>query len=388
MMICRRTTARIMISASILLSISLSFAAIAGAVSVKFQEMPLFGSAISAELGAPVDFLVLYERANSTYEVIDHDPGRIVWRFAGTTGDWAIVSADGRLIVASTVDLDLAAKDILEKELNLVMDLLNSVEGGISAESRENAIDYAIYYASDAGIYHRIRYSFSGDFDLSLRVPDWVLMKAKFSVLGSDRDAIDGRSGQHHLLDGRHLTGCDATYGESCSVPSQDVTLWIGPGVHEIEAIQIDDPHQMIIEAITAPSEKGMVLYDDEIWVEERSRPLSITELEGLTRSCGPLTVEVISPKEGFRVDRAMPVKLEVQVNNLCGDGAEGAWVAARFGNDDTGLLLDDLGEGLYAGTWIPWNRRACNLTVIATPGAFGDANSEAYFAVVNGTVR
>lgn len=80
-----RTIVQILISASVQISIFFQFAPLANSISANPQETPPFSSAISAELGAPVDFLVLYERANSTYEVVEHDPARIVWRFADTT---------------------------------------------------------------------------------------------------------------------------------------------------------------------------------------------------------------------------------------------------------------------------------------------------------------
>jgi len=127
--------------------------------------MPEFRSGVSTELGVAVDFDVLESRVGAIYDIIESDDTHIIWKFTGTTGDWAFVYTDGRLVVTSMVDFDLSAKDALEKELNDVIDMLNAAGGSVSSADREHAIDHAIYYAGEPGVYHRIKYKFNTDFD-------------------------------------------------------------------------------------------------------------------------------------------------------------------------------------------------------------------------------
>jgi hypothetical protein len=91
--------------------------------------VPEFRSGVSTKLGVAVDFDVLESRVDAIYDIIESDDTHIIWKFTGTTGDWAFVYADGRLVVASKVNLDLSAKDTLEKEMNDVLDMLNAVGG-------------------------------------------------------------------------------------------------------------------------------------------------------------------------------------------------------------------------------------------------------------------
>jgi hypothetical protein len=118
-----------------------------GIVAVNAQvstELPEFKSGGSVNIGVPVDFDILYQRVNAIYDVIEHDNSHIVWKFTGTTGDWAFVFADGRIAIISAVDFDLAAAGTITGELGTVMEMLNAV-GGISKEGKESAIDYATY---------------------------------------------------------------------------------------------------------------------------------------------------------------------------------------------------------------------------------------------------
>jgi len=145
-------------------------------------SLPQFKSGASVMMGVPVDFNILNQRVGAIYEVVESNDSHIVWKFTGTTGDWAFVFADGRIIVASAVDFDLAAKDTLYGELNDVMDMLNVVSQGITAEARNNALESAIYYASEPEIYHKIKYEFNSNFDLKLVVPDCTIEKARLSI--------------------------------------------------------------------------------------------------------------------------------------------------------------------------------------------------------------
>jgi hypothetical protein len=174
--------------------------------------VPEFRSGVSTTLGVAIDFDVLSSRANAIYDVIESDDTHIIWKFTGTTGDWAFVYADGRLVVASKVNLDLSAKDTLEKELNDVIDMLNVVGGKISTAKRTHAIDHAIYYAGEAGVYHRIKYKFDTDLVLRLTVPQCTVKKARLDVEGQDKCTDCAgyfTPGQHYYIDGEEVSGCD-----------------------------------------------------------------------------------------------------------------------------------------------------------------------------------
>jgi len=173
-----------------------------------------FNSAISAELGKAADTDVLYQRADQIYDVIEHDDTHIIWKFAGTTGDYAFVFADGRLAVASMSSFDLSAKDTLEKGLNDIIDLIDVVSGVDNAE-REHAVDHAIYYANEAGIYHRLKYNYDTNFNLKLNIPDCEVRTARLTVHGYDLGCVGvfPTPGQHYFIDDSEVSGCDITRG-------------------------------------------------------------------------------------------------------------------------------------------------------------------------------
>jgi len=165
-------------------------------------ELPQFKSGASVMMGVPVDFNILNQRVGAIYEVMESDKSHIVWKFTGSTGDWAFVFADGRIIVASTVDFNLAAKDTLAKELNDAMDMINLVGGAITNEARASALDSAIYYSSEEGIYHRLKYSSGGNFDLTLVVPESNIKKARLIELPLSKP---DPSGTFYYIDGKIL---------------------------------------------------------------------------------------------------------------------------------------------------------------------------------------
>ena len=252
-------------------------------------QMPEFRSGASVEIGVPVDFNVLSQRVGVIYDVIESNDSHIIWKFTGTTGDWAFVFADGRLVVASMADLDLSAKDTLEKELNDEMDMLNVVGGGVSDVDREHAIDNACYYAKEAGVYHRIKYSFNKDFGLHLTVPNCTMKKARLMVSGAEFEyewCTEG--GQYYYIDDNYILGCKIRCDQAeqgCEVKDIEIADKIPYGVHSITASgSIRDPHTMFIEAITAPTTKGMALYSDDykIWVEETTKSLTLSDLYAL----------------------------------------------------------------------------------------------------------
>jgi hypothetical protein len=262
----------------------LGIAAVNAQVSV---ELPQFKSGASVMMGVPVDFNVLSQRVGTIYDVVESDDSHIVWKFTGTTGNWAFVFADGRIVVASTVDFNLDAKDTLTKELSDVMDMLNAVFAGIiSDEARNNALDSAVYYASEPEIYHRLKYDFKSSFDdFTLVVPDWTSKKARFTVTGGDnRPECYGDINQLYLIDDNEVTSCNKNCCGRCycEVQAADITDKISVGSHKISAKYINDPHMMIIEVVTSPlPPRTLVLYGPGYnpWINETGKSMTIDDM-------------------------------------------------------------------------------------------------------------
>ncbi len=246
-------------------------------------ELPQFRSGASVMMGVPVDFNILNQRVGAIYDVVESDDSHIVWKFTGTTGDWAFVFADGRIVVASTVEFDLAAKDMLTKELNDVMDMLNSVFAGIiSTEARDNALGLAVYYASEPEIYHRLKYDFDSTFkDFTLVVPNWTMTVARLTITGKDRYTHPKKYNQYYSIDEQEVASCGDTY-DPCEVSSVDITENIPVGLHKIDSFNIEDQHSMIFEAITSPlPSKTLVLYGPgyEPWINETGKSMTIDDM-------------------------------------------------------------------------------------------------------------
>jgi len=255
-------------------------------------QYPEFRSGASVEIGVPVDFNTLYQRADAIYEVVEHNDSQIVWKFKGTTGDWAFVFADGRIVVASTVKFDMATKDTLEKELNDVMDLINAAGGKITQESRTKALDDTVHYASEQGIYHRIKHEFNSNFVLTLMVPDCTIKNARLTILGEDADqtTFGQRIGQIYYIDGKNIASCDSTFymsGEThpCSISPVEITDKIPAGLHTITADLIRRGHTLIIDAITSPMPpKEFVLYGPNYqpWINETTKSMDLQALQDI----------------------------------------------------------------------------------------------------------
>lgn len=257
-----------------------------GIVAVNGQmntELPQFKSGASVTMGVPVDFNILSQRVGAIYDVVESDNSHIVWKFTGTTGDWVFVFADGRIIVASTVDFNLDAKDTVFKELNDAMDMLNAVFAGIvSDEARNNALDSAIYYASEPEIYHRIKYSFKNKLDLTLVVPSCTIEKARMTVTGGECCY----EGQAYYLDGQEIFSCGRNDGEWCGVSPAEITDKIPVGLHAISSSpQINDAHILILETITSPlPPKQFVIYGPNYipWINETGKSMTIDNMNSL----------------------------------------------------------------------------------------------------------
>lgn len=251
------------------------------------KELPQFKSGASVMLGIPVDFKILDQRVGAIYDVVESNESHIVWKFTGSTGDCAFFFADGRTVVASAVDFDLSTKDTLTKELNDVMDMLNVVNTGITAEARNNALNSAIYYANESGIYHMIKYDFNSNFDFTLVVPDSKVKKARLYVEGVEKGHDYNVFGQYYYIDGEKVLSCENCCGTcfncgGCTTGDKEVTDKILPGLHKLSA-KASSQHTMIFEAITSSKpEKEFVLYGPNYkpWINESSRSMDLQALQ------------------------------------------------------------------------------------------------------------
>ena len=239
--------------------------------------LPDFNSAVSTELGRSADMDTLYQRTDQIYDVMEHDDSHIIWKFTGTTGDYAFIFADGRLAVGSMANFNLQSKDTLEKELNDLIDLINTV-AGVTQDEREYAVDHSIYYASEAGVYQRIKYKYDHNFKLKLSVPDCTIKTARLKFKSKPR--------QYIYIGDELILNCKGTSGF-------DITSKIPHGVYDIKNKYWNyfDPATLYIEAYTTPATKKMVLYSDDYktWIEDTTQTVTLDQLPGFIGSAAPL---------------------------------------------------------------------------------------------------
>lgn len=253
----------------------------------------------STKVELDFNFSALVEIIKPVHEVADEDNSGIIWRFSecncGCTRDWAFLSKDGTIVVASTRPFSLSARDALVEDIQKVMDIIEVTGANVSDYNRSTVRNAAEYYAKDAGIYHQIKYSFGGDFDLTLVVPDCTVKEARLAVTGNEMDYFAGVADQEYYIDGDYVTGCefhDFPWDGWCTAEDADITGKILPGDHRISARKVSDPHTMIIEVITtAQPQKEFFLYSDDyksVWVPATSNALR-SPSEMLSISSGTL---------------------------------------------------------------------------------------------------
>ena len=248
-------------------------------------EVAELRSGASMKLDIPFNFSAAKEKIIPVHQVEMENDSVIVWRFSdyscNCARDWAHLSDDGTIVVASLHPFSLSAKDALVEDLARVMDIMEASGANVSPYNRSEALNAALYYATEPGIYHAISYSFGADFDLVLAVPNCTVQEARFSVLGIELDYFGGVADQEYLIDGEFVTGCefhDFPWNGNCTVEDAEITGLVTPGDHRISGRKITDPHTMIIEAITADDpEKEFFLYSEDyksVWVPATTNAL------------------------------------------------------------------------------------------------------------------
>ena len=256
-------------------------------------------SGASTSLDLAFDFSTLSEIIKPVHEVVGEDGTHILWRFSecnsGCTRDWAFLSEEGQIVVASTRPFSLGTRDALAEDIQKVMDIIGATGANVSDYNRSTALNSAQHYAKDAGIYHQIRYSFGGDFDLTLVVPDCTVKEARLAITGNEMDYFAGVADQEYYIDGDYVTGCefhDFPWDGWCTAEDADITGKISPGDRRISARKISDPHTMVIEVITiVRPQKEFFLYSDDyssVWTPATSNALR-SPSEMLSISSGTL---------------------------------------------------------------------------------------------------
>lgn len=320
----------------------------------ELPKVAYFHSAVSTELRKPVDMDALFEKAKNIYDIVGQDAEKLIWKYTGTTGDYAFVFADGRLAVASKANFDLPAQDTLAKELNDAIDLINVISG-VDPKDREHAVDHATYYATDAGVYHRIKYKYNGNFNLHLSIPDCTVNKATMTILGKDgackgagstyHSSCRGNAvwGQYYYIGEDLVASCEAEKKgyERCKVNNQQA-FHITPqipvgGIYDIRAEWIDSSHTLFIEAYTTPTGKQFVLYSDDykIYVTETTRSVSIDEF-------GEFTGLNLKPIVDFTFSPSKPTfGQEVSFDSSSSYDPDGAIVLYEWDFNNDGLTDD-----------------------------------------------
>ena len=143
------------------------------------------GASMKLDLDGGFNFSAAKEKIIPVHQVEMENDSVIVWRFSdyscNCARDWAFLSDDGTIVVASLHPFSLSTKDALVEDLARVMDIIEAAGANVSPYNRSEALNAALYYATDPGIYHAISYSFGADFDLTLAVPDCAVQEARLS---------------------------------------------------------------------------------------------------------------------------------------------------------------------------------------------------------------
>lgn len=251
--------------------------------------LPPFKSGASLILESiPIDFIMLNQRAGAIYDIVESDESHIAWKFTGTTNDWVSVFNDGRIVVASIDDFNFTLKDRLTKELESVIDMINTVNPVIDDKNRTSGINSIIYYASTPGIYHMLKYDFNSDLDLTLFVPNSTVKAAGLIIEGKETGKIIYKSGQYYYIDGIDVLHCEMDCGPGCTeeptcwnTARQNVTDLIVPGQRKLSS-KSRSPHTLIFEAITSSKpNKKFVLYGPDYvpWINETSESEDLQKL-------------------------------------------------------------------------------------------------------------
>jgi hypothetical protein len=303
------------------------------------RELPQFNSGASINLGIPVNSDILYQRANMKYEVMKHNDSLVVWKLKDTTGDWVYVSADGKILVASTADFNFASMDNLINELNDAINFIKLIGLQISDESKTSALESADFYASKSGIYHRLKYDFKGARDVNLVVPNTTIKSARFTIKGTSYYTGYGTNknvdnGQNYLIDDQEITSCgpQSGYSGQCGVPQVDITDKLLEGTHKITADRVheSEPLTMIIEILTgSKSEKPFILHcpDFSCWINETSNSFDLKALNNEFSVLQPTIVSTTNTNNsttfpgnitGIDPTSHPKVKVNVFVNTSC----------------------------------------------------------------------
>ncbi len=98
---------------------------------------------------------------------------------------------------------------------------------------------------------------------------------------------------------------------------------------------------------------------------------------EAAAAECSPTKLVMVETQlvQNFRTNVGWPTPLLVQMVNDCAQKVTDATLLASFSNGDPALVLSNLGNGFYSGTWVPTTQSTnVNVTLNAIHAALGQA--------------
>ena len=273
------------------LSIIISGIVLLGIAAVTAQ-VPEFKSGASTSIDHPVNLDLLYQKAEDfRFDVVKYNETLLVYQLKDTTHNWAYVSGDGKILVASTSDFEFASMDTLKNQSSGIIDLIKTAGVNISDNVRNNALDGIAYY----GNYHSLIYPFSGNCEIYLVVPNCTIEAAQFTVDGSSHyrgECSTCDQGQQYYINGTEIASCSRKSRNSasgyCSVPQANITDMLHEGAFKISSENIDEGEQMTmyIEIVTSTKpEEPFVLHgpNSEPWITEMPNSYDLEALRKAT---------------------------------------------------------------------------------------------------------
>lgn len=214
------------------------------------EEPPQLLSAVTSDVRIPIELdPIAFQAPQQGMHLVHADPGRVDLRLKESTGDYARITAEGGIQIASTRPLDsLEQVEALNNDLARIVDLIKSTVPAMDTEEEIAAKRVRPRFFGDPpGRFHRLvlRYIMEtmGDFEWKLHVPECNVREAR---------SLTYREGAVFMLDGRTIA---VTWA---SGPGREVDIadLLGPGAHSLIAhINLAGNAYALLEIVTEPTE-------------------------------------------------------------------------------------------------------------------------------------